>query len=75
MSGHDKLPILVFGKFARRFKNVRSLLDNIIYLNSKHAWMTTELFEEYINDLDLNFFQNKRIVGIDNCPAHLVLPN
>ena len=79
MSGNDKLPILVIGKFAkpRCFKNVRSLQDNIIYRNSKRAWMTTNLFEEYIYNLDLKFFQNKRKVAIviDNCPVHPVLPN
>ena len=79
MSGNEKLPILVIGKFAkpRCFKNVRSLPDNIIYRHSKRAWMTTNLFQEYIYNLDVKFSQQKRKVAIiiDNCPAHPVLTN
>ena len=39
--------------------------------------MTTSLFEEYIYNLDLKIFLNKRKVAIviDNCPVHPVLPN
>ena len=79
MSGNEKLPILIIGKFAkpRCFKNVRSLPDNIIYRHSNRARMTTNLFQEYIYILDVKFSQQKRKVAIiiDNCPAHSVLTN
>ena len=79
MSGDEKLPILVIGKFAklRCFKNVKSLPDNLIYRHSKRAWMTTNLFQEYVYNLDIKFSQQIRKVAImiDNCPAHPVLTN
>ena len=79
MSGDEKLPILVIGKFAklRCFKNVKSLPDNLIYRHSKRAWMTTNLFQEYVYNLDIKFSQQIRKVAImiDDCPAHPVLTN
>lgn len=78
MSSDERLPILVIGKFAkpRCFKNVKSP-DNLIYRHSKRTWMTTNLFQEYIYNLDIKFSQLKRKVAIiiDNCPAHPVLTN
>ena len=79
MSGDEKLSILVIGKFAkpRCFKNVKSLPDNLIYRHSKRAWMTTNLFQEYVYNLDIKFCQQKRkfAIIIDNCPAYPVLTN
>lgn len=73
MSGTEKLPLLVIGKSAQPccFKNIKSLPT--LYKSNKKAWMTSELFVEWVRKLDLDMTCKKRSIAIivDNCPAHL----
>lgn len=52
VSGREKGPLLVIGKFKnpRRFKNKNSL--PVQYRPNKKAWATLILFQEYIRNLD-----------------------
>lgn len=72
MTGEDKLPLLVIGKAGnpRCFKNVKTLPTD--YEHNKKAWMTSSIFEKWLQKLDKSFFRrNKKIaMVIDNCPAH-----
>ena len=72
MSGTEKLPLLVIGKSKnlRCFKNVRTLPTD--YLANKKAWMTSDIFKDWLVKLDKKFVRQKRRVAmvVDNCPAH-----
>lgn len=72
MAGTEKLPLLVIGKSKnpRCFKGTKSLGVN--YTNNKRAWMTSEIFEKWLLDLNRKFAMQKRkvLLFIDNCPAH-----
>ena len=72
MSGSEKIPLLVIGKSAkpRCFKNVKTLPTG--YTSNKKAWMTSEIFINWITKLDKKFQHQRRKVAmvIDNCPAH-----
>ena len=76
MSGNDKLPILVIGKSLnpRCFKNVRSLPTE--YTANKKAWMTSEIFTNWLHKLDKLMTKRKRsiVMIVDNCPAHPHVP-
>lgn len=71
-TGTHKLKLVVIGKSRspRCFKNVRTFPCD--YLSQSHAWMTGELFTNWIQQLDTIFGKQKRkiILFIDNCPAH-----
>jgi transposase-like protein len=77
MSGSQKLPLLVIGKSAkpRCFKNVKTLPTE--YVANKKAWMTSELFSNWLCDLNKKCKRQKRKIAlvIDNCPAHPNLAN
>lgn len=70
--GSEKLPLLVIGKSKkpRCFKSVKTL--PVIYKANKKAWMTSLIFEEYLQLLDESFLkQNRRVlIFVDNCPSH-----
>ena len=72
MVGSEKFPLLVIGKYQnpRCFKNIRSL--PVCYTSNKRAWMTSDIFEEYMRNLDKKFANEDRkvLMFIDNCPAH-----
>ena len=55
MSGSDKLPLLVIGKFAnpRCFKNLKTLPTQ--YENNKKAWMTSDIFTSWLKKIDKRF--------------------
>lgn len=71
-TGTHKLKLVVIGKSRspRCFKNVRTFPCD--YLSQRRAWMTSELFTNWIQQLDTIFGkQNRKIIlFIDNCPAH-----
>lgn len=77
MDGSDKLEILVIGKFQnpRCFKNVKKL--PVEYLANKKAWMTSEIFENWLRKLDRKFVRDGRkiLMLVDNCPAHPKVQN
>ena len=72
MSGSDKLPLLVIGKSQkpRRFKGVKSLPTD--YKANRKAWMTKDLFSEWLKKQDQRFrLKNKRVALIlDNASSH-----
>lgn len=72
MTGTEKLKLLIIGKSAkpRCFSGVKSL--PVDYRNNKKAWMTSSIFEEWLQKLDKRFHRENRkvLLFIDNCPAH-----
>jgi transposase len=72
MSGTDKLPMFVIGKSKnpRCFKNVKSLPTE--YVANKKAWMTSEIFINWLHQIDKKMTKKKRsiVMIVDNCPAH-----
>lgn len=71
-TGTDKLKLLVIGKSRnpRCFKNVKTF--PCAYVPQHRAWMTAEIFKNWVTEIDKNFGKQKRkvILFIDNCPAH-----
>lgn len=72
MTGTEKLKVVVIGKSAkpRCFRGVKCL--PVTYKNNKKAWMTGDLFEMWLLELDKYFLRQNRkvLLTIDNCPAH-----
>lgn len=77
MDGTEKLPLLVIGKSThpRCFKNVNSL--PVQYEANKKAWMTSDIFESWLLNLNKKFHRAKRtiLLFIDNCTAHNSVPS
>ena len=77
MDGHEKLQLYVIGKSKkpRAFKNVRQL--PVEYVANTKAWMTSDLFENWVRKLDNRMrLKNRKIaLIIDNCPAQPVINN
>ena len=73
MTGSEKLPLLVIGKFARPrcFKNVRTL--PVQYECNHKAWIVSDIFSSWLVKLDKKFQREHRRVAmvVDNCHAHL----
>ena len=73
----EKLPLLLIGKSKnlRCFKNVKSL--PCMYKAQEKSWMDSEIFTEWIKQLDRKFLaQNRKVAFIvDNCPAHPHVPD
>lgn len=72
MDGSEKLKPLFIGKSAkpRCFKNVKSW--PVTYRNNRKSWMTTELWNEWLETLnnDIQKQRRKIIIFVDNCTAH-----
>ncbi|XP_066268105.1 tigger transposable element-derived protein 4-like [Branchiostoma lanceolatum] len=70
----EKLKPLIIGKSARprcfKHVNVRSL--PVTYRNNKTAWMTSDLFLEWLQTLDRKMGQQNRriLLFADNAPSH-----
>lgn len=68
----EKFPLLVIGKFLRPrcFKNVKKLPVN--YRANTKAWMTGDLFREYLQSLNESCKRKNRKVALilDRCTAH-----
>ena len=68
----ERLPMFVIGKAnkPRCFKGVRNL--PCCYHVQRKSWMTVELFEEWVRQLDQKFSAANRKIAliIDNCTAH-----
>ena len=68
----ERLPMFVIGKAnkPRCFKGVRNLPCR--YRAQRKSWMTAELSEEWVRELDRTFSAAKRKIAliIDNCTAH-----
>lgn len=61
-SGTEKLPLMVIGKFQhpRSLRNVKSLPAK--YQHEQNAWMTAELFEDFMLTMNKKFEKEKRFV-------------
>ncbi|XP_070581983.1 tigger transposable element-derived protein 4-like [Ptychodera flava] len=74
MNGTEKLKAIVIGKAAkpRCFNNVNLNSLPVLWRNNKKAWMTTELFTDWLRDFDRKMRQQKRkvLMFIDNAPTH-----
>uniref|UniRef100_A0A1E1X330 Putative tigger transposable element n=1 Tax=Amblyomma aureolatum TaxID=187763 RepID=A0A1E1X330_9ACAR len=72
MSGTERLPLLVIGKAKnpRCFKNIPRL--PVEYRANRKAWMTSDIFQAWLRQLDRRFSANKRkvLLVVDNCSAH-----
>ena len=68
----ERLPMFAIGnaKNPRCFKGVKSIPCR--YRAQAKSWMSSELFEEWIKELDRSFGVQKRKIAliVDNCPAH-----
>jgi len=68
----EKLPMFFIGKSARprSFTGVRNLPCR--YRSQKKSWMNSELFEEWVRELDRKFVGEGRKIAliVDNYPAH-----
>lgn len=75
-SGTEKLKPWVIGKSLnpRCFKNVKSLPCE--YRANKRAWMTHNIFEEWLLDIEKKMKLEKRkiLLLVDNCAAHIAIP-
>lgn len=76
MSGTDKLTPLMIGKSKspRCFKGTKSF--PLQYKANKKAWMTSELFADWLKQINRKMCQKKKkiILFIDNCRAHGIIP-
>ncbi|GFV54638.1 tigger transposable element-derived protein 6 [Trichonephila clavipes] len=72
MDGSEKITPLIIGKSAkpRCFKGINSF--PIKYRSNKKAWMTTELFNEWLVSLNSDMKREKRhiLLFLDNCTVH-----
>jgi len=77
MTSTDKLKPLIIGKpkKPRCFAGVKSF--PVDYTENKKAWMTSELFAEWLSRIDkqMKIQKCKILLFIDNCPAHNIIPN
>ena len=71
MSG-EKLPLLIIGKSKspRCFSGIRSV--PLVYKANSKAWMTRDIFTEWLEKLHRKLVSQKRsvLLVIDNCAAH-----
>ncbi|KFR08652.1 Tigger transposable element-derived protein 4, partial [Nipponia nippon] len=77
MDGSEKLPLLVIGKnnSSQCFKDVKSL--PVDYEANDMAWMTSEVFEQWMHKLDDRFQAQQRrvVILVDSVPAHTEVKN
>jgi hypothetical protein len=71
-NGTDKKRLFVIGKSQtpRCFKNVQKL--PIEYAANKKAWMTSDIFQQYVSKWNNELRQKNRkiLLLVDNCPAN-----
>ncbi|NWX15724.1 TIGD4 protein, partial [Aegotheles bennettii] len=77
MDGSEKLGLLVIGKTKSPgcFKDVKSL--PVDYEANDMAWMTSEMFEQWMHKLDDRFQAQQRqvVILVDSLPAHTDVKN
>ncbi|XP_037557867.1 tigger transposable element-derived protein 4-like [Dermacentor silvarum] len=76
MTGRERCHLLVLGKAAkpRCFKGVKTL--PVYYASNRKAWMTSELFKDWLHKLDRKFASSNRkvLLLVDQCSAHMNVP-
>ncbi|XP_035204577.1 tigger transposable element-derived protein 4-like [Stegodyphus dumicola] len=74
MSGTDKRKLLVIGKSTkpRCIKGLRMDSLPVVYQANRNAWMTSELFKEWLKDWnrELQHQSRKVLLLLGNCAAH-----
>ena len=74
MTGTDKCKLLVIGKSIKPqfFKNIDVGSLPITHHANKNAWMTSQLFTEWLTEWDsrLDRENQKTFLLVDNCTAH-----
>ncbi|XP_005400967.1 PREDICTED: tigger transposable element-derived protein 4 [Chinchilla lanigera] len=77
MDGSEKLPLLIIGKNRNPhcFKGIKSL--PVYYEANKMAWMTSDIFEQWMQKLDEKFQAQQRrvVIFVDSFPAHPEVKN
>ncbi|XP_006150378.1 tigger transposable element-derived protein 4 [Tupaia chinensis] len=77
MDGSEKLPLLVIGKNRNPhcFKGIKSL--PVYYEANRRAWMTPDIFEQWMQKLDEKFQAQQRrvVIFVDSFPAHPEVKN
>lgn len=77
MDGSEKLPLLVIGKNRNPhcFKGIKSL--PVYYEANRMAWMTSDVFEQWMRQLDEKFQAQQRrvVIFVDSFPAHPEVKN
>ncbi|NWH66932.1 TIGD4 protein, partial [Geococcyx californianus] len=77
VDGSEKLPLLVIGKNESplSFKDVKSL--PVDYEANDMAWMTSDVFEQWMHKLDDRFQAQQRrvVILVDSLPAHTEVEN
>ncbi|XP_062493500.1 tigger transposable element-derived protein 4 [Pezoporus occidentalis] len=77
MDGSEKLPLLIIGKNKSPHfsKDVESL--PVDYVGNDMAWMTSEVFEQWMHKLDDKFQAQQRrvVILVDSLPAHTEVNN
>ncbi|KAG8507307.1 Tigger transposable element-derived protein 4 [Galemys pyrenaicus] len=77
MDGSEKLPLLVIGKnrSPHCFKGIKSL--PVYYEANRMAWMTSDVFEQWMRQLDEKFQAQQRrvVIFVDSFPAHPEVKN
>ena len=71
----ERLPMVIGkSKTPRYFKGVKNV--PCCYRAQPKSWISSELFEERVKEIDRNFGDQKRKITliIDNCPAHPDVP-
>ena len=70
----EKLKLLVIGKSRKPhcFRNIDPHTLPVIYRNNKKAWMTSKIYEDYLQTLDTKMRRQKRhiLLFVDNAPSH-----
>ncbi|XP_008852484.1 tigger transposable element-derived protein 4 [Nannospalax galili] len=77
MDGSEKLPLLVIGKnqTPHCFRGIKSL--PVHYEAHRMAWMTSAIFEQWMQKLDEKFQAQQRrvVIFVDSFPAHPEVKN
>ncbi|XP_060998493.1 tigger transposable element-derived protein 4 [Dama dama] len=77
MDGSEKLPLLLIGKNRNPhcFRGIKSL--PVCYEANKMAWMTADVFEQWMQKLDERFQAQQRrvVIFIESSPAHPEVKN
>jgi hypothetical protein len=73
--GSDRLPLWVIGKYKNPhyFKNINKNTLGCQYRNNSNAWMTREIFLEWLRVFDLHVSGRKVLLIMDNFNGHIPL--
>ncbi len=73
--GSDRLLLWVIGKYKnpRCFKNINKNTLGCQYRNNSSAWMTREIFLEWLRGFDLHVLGRKVLLIMDNFSGHIPL--